>query len=79
MVLIGRVGPVRDGVPLVRDVGGVGRLTGRLSHSSGDGMVFAVSVTTEAEVLESVFSFGGVDVSLRRSVEADGLSLTTSA
>ena len=64
-VLIGRVGSIRDGVPFGRDVRGAGRLTGRLSHSLGDGMVSAIDVATKTGVLESVFSFGGVDVGLR--------------
>jgi len=37
-------------------------------------VVLAVDVATEAGVLESVFSFGGMDVGLGRSIEADGLS-----
>src|SRR5712675_197874 len=73
-VLFGGVGTVRDGVSLCGDVGRAGRLIGRLSHSLGSGVIFAVSVTTETGVLESVFSFGGMDVDLRRLVEADGLS-----
>jgi len=73
-VLIGGVGSIGDGVPFVRDVRGVGRLTGRLSHVLGAGMVSAVGVATETGVLESVFSFGGMDVGLGRSVETDGLS-----
>jgi len=72
--LIGRVGPIRDRVPFVCDVGGTGRLTGRLSHSLGGSMVFAVDVAAKTRVLESVFSFGGMDVGLGRSIETDGLS-----
>ena len=37
-------------------------------------MVFAVGVAAETRMLESVLLFGGVDVDLRRSIEADGLS-----
>jgi len=37
-------------------------------------VISAVDVATEAGVLESVFSFGGMDVGLGRSIEADGLS-----
>ena len=73
-VLIGGVGSIRDGVSFVRDVRGAGRLTGRLSHSLGGGVIFAVDVAAEAGVLKSVFSFGGVDVGLGRSVETDSLS-----
>ena len=73
-VLIGGVGSVRDGVSFSCDVGGVGHLMGRLSHSLGSGVVFAVDVAAETGVLEGVFSFRGVDVDLRRSIEADGLS-----
>ena len=73
-VLIGGIGSVRDGVFFVRDVGGARRLTGRLSHSLGSGMVPAIDVVAEAGVLESVFSFGGMDVGLGRSIETDGLS-----
>jgi len=73
-VLIGGIGSVGDGVPFGRDVGGTGCLTGRLSHSLGGGVIFAVDVAAETGVLEGVFSFRGVDVGLRRSVEADGLS-----
>jgi len=63
-VLIGRIGSIRDGVSFACDVRGAGRLTGRLSHSLGGGVVPAVDVATETGVLESVFSFGGVDVGL---------------
>ena len=73
-VLVGRIGSVRDGVFFICDVRGAGRLTGRLSHSLGDGMVLAIDVAAEAGVLESVFSFGGMDVGLGRSIETDGLS-----
>ena len=74
-VLIGRVGSIRDGIPLVCDVGGAGRLIGRLSHSLGGGVIFAIDVVTETGVLESVFSFGGVDVGLGQSIETDSLPL----
>jgi len=74
VVLIGRVGSVGDGVSFSRDVGGTGRWTGRLSHGLEDGVVFAVGVAAEARMLKSVLSFGGVDIDLRRSIEADGLS-----
>src|SRR5712671_7308940 len=50
-VLIGRVGSIRDGVPFVCDVRGAGRLTGRLSHSLGIGVVSAVGVVAETGVL----------------------------
>jgi len=73
VVLFGGVGTVRDGVLLCRDVGRTEHLIGRLSHSLGGGVILAVSVAAEIGVLEGVFSFGGVDVDLGRSVEADGL------
>ena len=73
-VLVGGVGSVGDGVSFSRDVRGAGRLTGRLSHSLGGGVISAVDVTTETGVLEDVFSFRGVDVGLRRSIEVDSLS-----
>jgi len=73
-VLIGRVGPIGDGIPFVCDVRGMRRLTGRLSHASGAGVVSAVDVATETGMLESVLSFGGMDVGLGRPVETDGLS-----
>ena len=73
-VLISGVGSVGDGVSFSRDVRGAGRLTGRLSHSLGGGVISAVDVTTETGVLEGMFSFRGVDVGLRRSIEADSLS-----
>jgi len=38
-------------------------------------MILAIDVMTETRVLEGVFSFGGMDVDLGRSVETDGLSL----
>ena len=74
VVLIGRVGSVGDGVSFSRNVGRTGRLTGRLSHPLGGGVVFAVGVAAEAGMLESVFLFGGMDVGLGRLVETDGLS-----
>jgi len=37
-------------------------------------VISAVDVATEAGVLEGVFSFGGMDVGLRQSIEADSLS-----
>jgi len=37
-------------------------------------VIFAVGVVAKTGMLESVFSFGGVDVDLRRSIEADGSS-----
>src|SRR5712672_640318 len=74
-VLVSGVGSIGDRVSLSRDVGGTGRLTGRLSHSLGVGMVSAVGVMAETGVLECVFSFGGVDVGLRRLIKANGLSL----
>src|SRR5712675_1962915 len=73
-VLVAGVGSVGDGVSFSRDVRGAGRLTGRLSHSLGGGVISAVDVTTETGVLEGMFSFRGVDVGLRRSIEADSLS-----
>src|SRR5712671_3470990 len=73
-VLFGRVGTVRDGVSLGCDVGRAGRLIGRLSHSSGGSVIFAVGVAAEIGVLEGVFSFGGMNVDLGRLVETDGLS-----
>src|SRR5712671_3612655 len=72
-VLIGRVGSIRDGVLFVCDVRGARRLIGRLSHSLGGGVVLAIGVAAEAGVLEGVFSFGGVDVGLGRSIETDSL------
>ena len=63
-VLIGRVGPIRDGVPFICDVRGAGRLTGRLSHSLGGGMILAIGVVAQTGVLEGMFSFGGMDVGL---------------
>jgi len=74
VVLVSRVGSIGDGVPLGRDVGGTGRLTSRLSHSLGGGVISAVDVAAKAGVLEGVFSFGGVDVGSRQSIEADSLS-----
>ena len=65
VVLISGVGSVGDGVPLGCDVRGAGRLTGRLSHGLGSGVVFAVNVVAETRMLEGVLSFGGVDVGLR--------------
>ena len=73
-VLFGGVGTVRDGVLLCCDVGSAGHLIGRLSHSLGGGVIFAVGVAAETRVLEGVRSFGGVDVDFGRSIEADGLS-----
>ena len=73
-ILIGRIGPIGDGVPFACDVRGVRRLTGRLSHALGIGVVSAVDVATETGVLESVLSFGRMDVGLGRPVETDGLS-----
>ena len=73
-VLIGRIGSVGDGISFSHDVGGAGYLTGRLSHSLRGGVIFAVDVATETGVLKGVFSFGGMDVGLGRSVEVDGLS-----
>jgi len=64
-VLIGGIGPVRDGIPFSCDVRGAGCLTGRLSHSLGSGVIFAVGVTAEAVMLEGMFSFRGMDVGLR--------------
>jgi len=63
-VLIGGIGPIGDGVFPGRDVRGTGHLIGRLSHSLGDGVILAIDVATETGVLESVFSFRGVDVGL---------------
>jgi len=63
-VLIGGVSPIRDGVFSGRDVRGVRRLIGRLIHSLGSGVIPAVDVATETGVLESVLSFGGMDVGL---------------
>ena len=73
-VLVSGIGPIGSGVILGRDVRGAGRLTGQLSHVSGSGVVFAIDVVAETRMLESVLLFGGVDVDLRRSIEADGLS-----
>ena len=64
-VLVGGVGSVGDGIPFSCDVGGAGRLTGRLSHSLGSSVIPAVDVVAEARVLESVFSFGAMDVGSR--------------
>jgi len=74
VVLFSRIGSVGDGVSFSRDVRGAGCLIGRLSHLLGIGVIFAVSVAAETGVLEGVFSFGRVDVGLRRSVEVDSLS-----
>jgi len=73
-VLVGGVGSVGDGIPFSRDVGGAGHLTGRLSHSLGSGVIFAVDVSAETRVLKGVFSFRGVDIGLGRPIEADSLS-----
>jgi len=73
-VLFGGIGPVRDGISFHRDVGGMRRLIGRLSHSLRGGVVFTVGVAAETGVLKGVLSFGGVNVDRGRSVEADGLS-----
>jgi len=73
VVLVSGIGPIGSGVTLSRDVRGTGRLTGRLSHILRGGVVLAVIVVAEARVLESVFSFRGVDVSSGQSIEADGL------
>ena len=73
-VLIGGIGSIGDRISFGRDVGGVGRLTGRLSHALKGGVVFTIGVAAETRVLESVLSFGGMDVDLRRSIEANGLS-----
>ena len=75
VVLVSGIGSVGNGVSFIRGVRGTGRLIGRLSHSLGIGVVSAVSVAAETGVLECMFSFGGVDVGLRRSVETNGLSL----
>ena len=64
-VLVSGIGSVGDGVLFCRDVGGVGRLTGRLSHSLGGGVVFTVDVATETGVLKGVLPFGGMDVDPR--------------
>jgi len=64
-IFIGGIGPVRDEVFLGRDVGGVGHLTGWLTHVLWTGVVFAVDAVAEARVLEGMFVFGGVDVRLR--------------
>ena len=64
-VLVSGIGPIGSGVPFGRDMGGTGRLTGRLSHTLGGGVILAVDVATEARVLESVFSFGAMDVGSR--------------
>jgi len=63
-VLLGRIGSIGDGILFGRDVRGAGRLTGRLSHSLRVGVVLAIDVATKTGVLESVFSFGRVDVGL---------------
>ena len=62
VVLVSGIGSIRSGVTLGRDVGGMGCLTGRLSHILRGGVVPAVGVVAEARVLESVFSFGAMDV-----------------
>jgi len=74
VVLVSGVGPIGDGVGFGRDVRGVGRLIGRLSHASRGSVVFAVGVVAKAGVLEGVFSFGRMDVGSRRPIEADGCS-----
>jgi len=73
-VLVSRVGSVGDGVLFGRDVRGAGCLTSRLSHSLGGGVISAIDVAAKARVLEGMFSFGGVDIGLRQSIEADSLS-----
>ena len=61
----GRVALLRDRDEVVLDCTRRRQLTGRLTHILWVGVVLAVSVVTEAGVLESVFSFGGVDVGFR--------------
>ena len=73
-VLVGGIGSLGGGIGFGRDVGGARRLTGRLSHVSRGGVIFAVDVATEAGVLKCVFSFGRVDINLRRPIETNGLS-----
>ena len=51
-----------------------GRLTWRLTHRLGVGVVFAVGIAAEVGMLESVLAFGGMDIGLRGTIEADGLS-----
>jgi len=74
-VLIGGVGPVRDRISLSCDVGGVGNLTGRLSHALGGGVIFTVGVMAEAGMLEGMLVFGTMYIRLGRSVETDSLSV----
>jgi len=57
LVPIHGVRSARDQVIMGRDMGGVTFLMGRLSHSLGIGVVFAVEVATEGGVLEGVFTF----------------------
>ena len=49
-------------------------MTGQLTHALWAGVVFAISVVTEAGVLWSVHSLGRADVVTGGTVEADGLS-----
>src|SRR5712675_3659593 len=51
-VLVSGVSSVGDGVSFSRDVRGTGRLTSRLSHSLGIGVVPAIDVVAEVGVLE---------------------------
>jgi len=74
-VFIHGVGSIGDEVVLSCDVGGVGHLTGQLTHASRAGVIFAVGIMAEAGVLESVFMFRGVDIGLGGAVKVDGLSL----
>ena len=62
--MLGGIGSIGSGVTLGRDVRRAGCLTGRLSHVLRSGVVLAVDVVAEARVLESVFSFGAMDVDL---------------
>jgi len=64
-ILGGGIGPVGDGISFGRDVGGAGHLTGWLTHGLRVGVVLAVGVVAKAGVLESVFTFGAMNVGFR--------------
>ena len=56
LVFLGGVGSVGDEVFFGCDMGGVGYLTGWLTHGLGAGMVLAIGVVAEAGVLEGMFA-----------------------
>ena len=65
---------LRSGGKVIFDCTRRGWLTGWLTHTLWTGVVFAIGVMTEARVLEGMFAFRGVDIRLRRAIEADSLS-----